>query len=325
MIISQIFDLKSKMHFENLALQVFEHQSAECQVYANYLNQLDINPKSVNHFDQIPFLPIQFFKSHQIISANKKIDKVFLSSGTTGNEQSRHYVSDLNIYKLSYTKGFEIFYGDIKDYTILALLPNYLEREGSSLVFMVDDLIKKSKSPESGFYLNDLESLSAKLIQLNKRNEKVLLIGVSYALLDLVNKYKFHLKNTIIMETGGMKGRRKEMIREELHKILSLGFGVDRIHSEYGMTELLSQAYSKGNGIFETPPWMRIVVRDPEDPLTILPHSKTGGLNVVDLANINSCAFIATQDLGKTNANGTFEIMGRFDNSDIRGCNLMVI
>lgn len=325
MIISQIFDPKSKMHFENLALQVFEHQSAKCPVYANYLNQLDINPKSVNHFDQIPFLPIQFFKSHQIISTNKKIDKVFLSSGTTGNEQSRHYVSDLNIYKLSYTKGFEIFYGDIKDYTILALLPNYLEREGSSLVFMVDDLIKKSKSPESGFYLNDLESLSAKLIQLNKRNEKVLLIGVSYALLDLVNKYKFHLKNIVIMETGGMKGRRKEMIREELHKILSVGFGVDRIHSEYGMTELLSQAYSKGNGIFEAPPWMRIVVRDPEDPLTILPHSKTGGLNVVDLANINSCAFIATQDLGKTNGNGTFEIMGRFDNSDIRGCNLMVI
>ena len=325
MIISQIFDPKGKMHFENLALQVFEHQSSKCQVYANYLNQLDINPKSVNHFDQIPFLPIQFFKSHQIISANKKIDKVFLSSGTTGNEQSRHYVSDLNIYKLSYSKGFEFFYGDIKDYTILALLPNYLEREGSSLVFMVDDLIKKSKSPESGFYLNDLESLSAKLIQLNKRNEKVLLIGVSYALLDLVNKYKFHLKNTIIMETGGMKGRRKEMIREELHKILSVGFGVDRIHSEYGMTELLSQAYSKGNGIFEAPPWMRIVVRDPEDPLTRLPHSKTGGLNVVDLANINSCAFLATQDLGKTNANGTFEIMGRFDNSDIRGCNLMVI
>ena len=325
MIISQIFDPKSKMHFENLALQVFEHQSAKCPVYANYLNQLDINPKSVNHFDQIPFLPIQFFKSHQIISTNKKIDKVFLSSGTTANEQSRHYVSDLNIYKLSYTKGFEVFYGDIKDYTILALLPNYLEREGSSLVFMVDDLIKKSKSPESGFYLNDLESLSAKLIQLDKRNKKVLLIGVSYALLDLVNKYKFHLKNTIIMETGGMKGRRKEMIREELHKILSVGFGVDRIHSEYGMTELLSQAYSKGNGIFEAPPWMRIVVRDPEDPLTILPHSKTGGLNVVDLANINSCAFIATQDLGKVNANGTFEIMGRFDNSDIRGCNLMVI
>ena len=325
MIISQIFDPKSKMHFENLALHIFEHQSEKCPVYANYLNQLDINPKSVNHFDQIPFLPIQFFKSHQIISTNKEIDKVFLSSGTTGSEQSRHYVSDLNIYKLSYTKGFEIFYGDIKDYTILALLPNYLEREGSSLVFMVNDLIKKSKSPESGFYLNDLESLSAKLIQLNKRNEKVLLIGVSYALLDLVNKYKFHLKNTIIMETGGMKGRRKEMIREELHEVLSVGFGVDRIHSEYGMTELLSQAYSKGNGIFEAPPWMRIVVRDPEDPLTILPHSKTGGLNVVDLANINSCAFIATQDLGKANANGTFEIMGRFDNSDIRGCNLMVI
>lgn len=325
MIISQIFDLKSKMHFEKLALQVFQHQSAKCLVYRNYLNHLGINPKSVELFDQIPFLPIQFFKSHKIVSTNKNIDKVFLSSGTTDNGQSRHYISDLNIYKLSYTRGFEIFYGNIEDYTILALLPNYLEREGSSLVFMVDDLIKKSKSSDSEFYLNDLESLSAKLTQLNKRNEKVLLIGVSYALLDLISNFKFHLKNTIIMETGGMKGRRKEMIREELHKSLSLGFGVDKIHSEYGMTELLSQAYSKGNGIFETPPWMRIVIRDPEDPLTILPNSKTGGLNVVDLANINSCSFVATQDLGKTNTNGTFEIIGRFDNSDIRGCNLMVI
>jgi len=325
MAISQIFDLKSKMHFEKLALQVFQHQSTKSPVYRNYLNHLGINPKSVDLFDQIPFLPIQFFKSHQIICTNKKIDKIFLSSGTTDNVQSRHYISDLNIYKQSYTKGFENFYGNIEDYTILALLPNYLEREGSSLVFMVDDLIKKSKSPDSGFYLNDLESLSDKLIKLNKRNEKALLIGVSYALLDLIDRFKFHLKNTIIMETGGMKGRRKEMIRKELHKLLSLGFGVDKIHSEYGMTELLSQAYSKGNGIFKPPPWMRIVVRDPEDPLTILPHSKTGGLNIVDLANINSCSFIATQDLGKTNTDGTFEIMGRFDNSDIRGCNLMVI
>lgn len=324
MLISQIFDPNEKIQFENLALQVFRHQSVKCSTYGNYLYQLGINPKSINYFDQIPFLPIQFFKSQKIISTNKKIDKVFLSSGTTEKVQSRHYVSDLNIYKQSYLTGFEKFYGNIKDYTILALLPSYLERNGSSLIFMVDDLIKKSKSIDSGFYLNDLESLSNKLIQLNERNQKVLLIGVSYALLDLVNKYKFHLKNTIVMETGGMKGRRKEMIREELHQLLSKGFGVDKIHSEYGMTELLSQAYSKGNGIFETPPWMRVLIRDPEDPLSILAHSKTGGLNIVDLANINSCSFIATQDLGKTNANGAFEILGRFDNSDIRGCNLMV-
>lgn len=325
MIISQIFDPNIKIRFEKLALEVFQHQALNCLVYSSYLNELGIEPKSIIHFRQIPFLPIQFFKSHQIISTADKIDKVFLSSGTTGNAQSKHYVSDLNVYKLSYTKGFEHFYGDIKDYTILALLPSYMEREGSSLIYMVDDLIKKSKSSDSGFYLNDLENLSNKLIKLNKRNKKVLLIGVSYALLDLVRKFEFDLKNTIIMETGGMKGKRKEMIREELHKRLSMGFGVDKIHSEYGMTELLSQAYSKGNGYFETPPWMRIVVRDPEDPLTLLPHTKTGGLNIVDLANINSCSFIATQDLGKINANGTFELMGRFDNSDIRGCNLMVI
>jgi hypothetical protein len=325
MIITQIFDPKYDLNFENLALQIFKHQSVKCLVYADYLNHIRINPKDIKHFHQIPFLPIQFFKSHQIVSTNKKIQEVFLSSGTTQNVRSRHYVSDINIYKLSYTKGFEKFYGAINDYTVLALLPSYSESEGSSLIFMVDDLIKKSKSNDSGFYLNNLKSLSDKLIKLNERNEKVILIGVSYALLDLVSKFKFQLKNTIIMETGGMKGKRKEMIRKELHQILSAGFGVDKIHSEYGMTELLSQAYSKGNGLFETPPWMRIVVRDPEDPLMILPHSKTGGLNVVDLANINSCSFIATQDLGKTNFNGTFEILGRFDNSDIRGCNLMVI
>jgi phenylacetate-coenzyme A ligase PaaK-like adenylate-forming protein len=325
MIISQIFDPNIKIGFENLALEVFQHQALNCLVYSSYLNELGIEPKSIIHFRQIPFLPIQFFKTHQIVSSADEIDKIFLSSGTTGNVQSKHYVSDLNVYKLSYIKGFEHFYGDIKDYTILALLPGYMEREGSSLIYMVDDLIKKSKSSDSGFYLNDLENLSNKLIKLNKRNKKVLLIGVSYALLDLVRKFEFDLKNTIIMETGGMKGKRKEMIREELHKRLSMGFGVDKIHSEYGMTELLSQAYSKGNGHFETPPWMRIVVRDPEDPLTLLPPTKTGGLNIVDLANINSCSFIATQDLGKINANGTFELMGRFDNSDIRGCNLMVI
>ena len=325
MIISQIFDPKKKIHFENLALEVFQYQSSNCQVYANYLRELDIDPKSIAEYYKIPFLPIQFFKSHQIISTNNKVEKVFLSSGTTENDQSKHYVSDLDIYQRSYTSCFEYFYGDINDFTILALLPGYLEREGSSLIYMVDDLIRKSNSSDSGFYLNDLENLSNTLNKLNKRNEKVLLIGVTYALLDLLGEFKFKLKNTIIMETGGMKGKRREMIREELHKILSIGFGVDKIHSEYGMTELLSQAYSKGNGSFETPPWMRIVVRDPEDPLTTLPYSKTGGLNIVDLANINSCSFIATQDLGKTNADGTFEIMGRFDNSDIRGCNLMVI
>jgi hypothetical protein len=239
-------------------------------------------------------------------------------------QQSKHYVTDVNLYEQSFKKGFHSFYGNIEDYTILALLPSYLERKGSSLIFMVDNLIKGSKKTESGFYLHNLKELADKLKLLDKANRKVLLIGVTYALLDLIELDKFDLKNTIVMETGGMKGRRKEMIREELHQVLCNGFGVKLIHSEYGMTELLSQAYSKGNGIFECPPWMKILIRDTEDPFTFLPNEKSGGINVIDLANINSCSFIATQDLGKTYQNNTFEVLGRFDNSDIRGCNLMV-
>ena len=239
--------------------------------------------------------------------------------------QSKHLVTDLNVYEESYLKGFEHFYGNIEDYTILALLPSYLERDGSSLIYMVDDLIKKSKKSKSGFYLHNLDELAKNLVDLDKKGEKVLLIGVSFALLDLIEKHKFKLQNTIIMETGGMKGRRKELIREELHAILCEGFGVSQIHSEYGMTELLSQAYSKGNGIFECPPWVKILIRDTEDPLTLLPKGKSGGINVIDLANVNSCSFIATQDLGKKHPDNSFEIIGRFDNSDIRGCNLMVL
>ena len=238
---------------------------------------------------------------------------------------SKHYITDIQLYENSYLDGFQYFYGNIDDYIILALLPNYLERNGSSLVYMVDDLIKKSNAKESGFYLNNLKELSRKLTALDQKNKKILLLGVSYALLDLIEFKKFHLKNTIIMETGGMKGRRKEMVKEELHQLLCNGFGVDKIHSEYGMTELLSQAYSVGDGIFKTPPWMKILTRDTEDALTILPQNRTGGINVIDLANINSCSFIATQDLGKIHADGSFEILGRFDNSDIRGCNLMVV
>jgi hypothetical protein len=325
MIISPIFTADSKINFGDIALHIFHYQSVNCKVYANYIKYLDIDTKSIQQVSQIPFLPIQFFKKNKIISSKKTPEAVFLSSGTTENGQSKHYIIDLNIYKLSFIRGFEFFYGDIRDYTILALLPNYLEQKRSSLVFMVDELIKKSSTSDSGFYLNDLDNLASNIIKLDKNKEKVLLIGVSYALLDLVDKYNFNLNNTIIMETGGMKGRRKEMIREELHKLLIKGFGVKTIHSEYGMTELLSQAYSDGNGLFKTPPWMKVFARDTEDPLTILPSSKTGALNIVDLANINSCSFIATQDLGKTYANGTFEVLGRFDNSDIRGCNLMVI
>ena len=320
-----IFNTLNSTDFEKLALEVFQFQAQHNAVYKQFIKLLKVNPLAVDSVRKIPFLPIEFFKSHKILSSTTKIEETFLSSGTTGQAQSKHFVTDISVYEESFTKGFEYFYGSIEEYTVLALLPSYLERNGSSLIYMANDFIEKSNNPKSGFYLNNLEELRKNLQELDKNNQKVLLIGVSFALLDLVETYKFNLKNTIIMETGGMKGRRKELIREELHQILKEGFGVSEIHSEYGMTELLSQGYSKGNGIFGCPPWMKILTRDPEDALTILPEGKSGGINVIDLANINSCSFIATQDLGKTYANGTFEVLGRFDNSDIRGCNLLVL
>lgn len=320
-----IFNLHSNNEFEKMALGIFQFQAENNLVYKEFLTHLNVDIQSIDKIEKIPFLPIQFFKSHKIISSEAIVQRIFLSSGTTGSENSKHFVTDLTIYEESFTKGFEHFYGPISAFTVLALLPSYLERDGSSLIYMVNDFIQKSKNEKSGFYLNNLEKLTQNLVELDKNNEKVLLIGVSFALLDLVEKHKFKLKNTVVMETGGMKGRRKELIRDELHQILRKGFEVENIHSEYGMTELLSQAYSKGNGIFECPPWMKILTRDTEDALTILPEGKSGGINVIDLANINSCSFIATQDLGKTYPNGTFEVLGRFDNSDIRGCNLMVI
>ena len=323
--INNIFSIKNEIEFNKKALEVFKHQFKNNKVYRSFCDLLYIHPSDITKIEDIPFLPIQFFKQRKIVSSLDEVDELFTSSGTTGSITSKHYVTDINLYKESYLKGFHHFYGDIEEYIILALLPNYLERKGSSLVYMVDDLIRKSKQEESGFYLNNLEDLAKKLAQLNNLNKKVLLIGVSFALLDLIEKHQFKLTNTVIMETGGMKGRRKELIRNELHQLLSIGFGVEKIHSEYGMTELLSQAYSKGNGIFETPPWMKILTRDTEDALTIQPIGNTGGINVIDLANYNSCSFIATQDLGKTHHNNTFEIIGRFDNSDIRGCNLMVL
>ncbi|WP_430929206.1 acyl transferase [Polaribacter marinivivus] len=323
--INNIFSIKNEIEFNKKALEVFKHQFKNNKVYRSFCDLLYIHPSDITKIEDIPFLPIQFFKQRKIVSSLDEVDEIFTSSGTTGSITSKHYVTDINLYKESYLKGFHHFYGDIEEYTVLALLPNYLERKGSSLVYMVDDLIRKSKQEQSGFYLNNLEELAKKLTQLNHQHMKVLLIGVSFALLDLIEKHQFKLTNTIIMETGGMKGRRKELIRNELHQLLSIGFGVEKIHSEYGMTELLSQAYSKGNGIFETPPWMKILTRDTEDALTIQPTGNTGGINVIDLANYNSCSFIATQDLGKTHHNNTFEIIGRFDNSDIRGCNLMVL
>lgn len=320
-----IFSIASKKEFEKIALKVFRHQYDNNTVYHNFCNLLGKSKQNVKSIKDIPFLPIQFFKNNRVVSNQEPIKITFTSSGTTGSSTSSHYLTDLNYYEQSFRQAFSQFYGNIEDYTILALLPSYLEREGSSLIYMVDDLIESSNNPNSGFYLHNYNELITKLTALDKEAENVLLIGVTYALLDLIEIQPFQLNNTIIMETGGMKGKRREMIREELHKILYSGFGVSKIHSEYGMTELLSQAYSLGDGVFECPPWMDIFIRDTEDALSYVDYNKTGGINVIDLANINSCSFIATQDLGKKYTNQTFEVLGRFDNSDIRGCNLMVL
>ncbi|MGY6649355.1 LuxE/PaaK family acyltransferase [Wenyingzhuangia sp. IMCC45574] len=311
-------------NFEEQALRVFQHQALHCKVYKDFINLLNVDISKVDTIRKIPFLPIQFFKSHRIVSNTNKIQETFLSSGTTGMSQSKHLVTDVSAYENSYLKAFEQFYDSIEEYTILALLPSYLERNGSSLIYMVDDLIQKSNNSNSGFYLHNHQELYDKLQELEVKQTKTLLIGVSFALLDFIEKFQCQLKHTIVMETGGMKGKRKEMIREELHAALKKGFGVNNIHSEYGMTELLSQAYFEDSQKFNCPPWMKILVRDTEDALTLLPNGKSGGINVIDLANYNSCSFIATQDLGKVYQDGTFDVLGRFDNSDIRGCNLLV-
>jgi phenylacetate-coenzyme A ligase PaaK-like adenylate-forming protein len=322
---TSIFAISSQKQFEKIALKVFRFQYQNNLVYQEFCDLLKTDVPKVKSLQQIPFLPIQFFKSHQVVSNTNEIEATFTSSGTTGINTSKHLVTDRSIYEESYRKGFSQFYGNIEDYVVLALLPSYLEREGSSLVYMVQDLIQLSKHSDSGFYLHNHDELIKNLIELDRSGQNVILIGVTYALLDLIEKQQFQLQNTIIMETGGMKGKRKEMIREELHEMLCEGFGVSMIHSEYGMTELLSQAYSLGNGVFECPSWIQVLIRDTENALSYIPQGKTGGMNVIDLANINSCSFIATQDLGKKNPNNSFEVLGRFDNSDIRGCNLMVL
>jgi phenylacetate-coenzyme A ligase PaaK-like adenylate-forming protein len=322
----QQFDFLSvtQQNFEEQALAVFQHQAEHCKVYKDFLGYLNVNPKKITSTQEIPFLPIQFFKSHRIVSNNNPIQETFLSSGTTGMSQSQHLVTDVSIYEKSYLKAFEQFYGDIREYTVLALLPSYLERNGSSLIYMVEDLIHKSQNQNSGFYLHNHQELFDKLKEQENKQAKTILIGVSFALLDFIEKFNCNLKHTIVMETGGMKGKRKEMIREELHEELKKGFGLENIHSEYGMTELLSQAYFDDSQKFNCPPWMKILIRDTEDALSLLPIGKSGGINVIDLANINSCSFIATQDLGKVYNNGQFDVLGRFDNSDIRGCNLLI-
>ena len=318
----EIFDIKNDAEFEMLALSIFDYQMESNSIYAPYA-ALILKGKAPNNIFEIPFFPISFFKTEQIICQGRPVEEVFLSSGTTG-DQSKHLVSDISLYRESYLKAFELFYGDITQYCILSLLPNYREREGSSLIYMVDDLISKSKHEQSGFYLNDYESLSMRLQKLEKEGQKTILFGVSYALLDLAEQFPQKLEHTIIIETGGTKGKRKEMLKEELHQNLKAAFSLEVIHSEYGMSELLSQSYSNGEGIFKSPPWKKVLIRDTNDPLTIIGDNKTGGINVIDLANIYSCPFIATQDLGKTFEDGTFTVLGRFDNSDLRGCNLLL-
>jgi len=324
MLHDRIFRITKHKHFNSCCLEVFRYQSKNVSVYKAFLDQLGINPLNINECRKIPFLPISFFKTRKILADEQTESLVFTSSGTTGINKSKHFLPDIRLYEKSFVNSFKLFYGEPSDYHILALLPDYLERENSSLVFMVNKLIKLSESPESGFYLHNLEELALKLKKLQEGNKMVLLIGVTYALLDLAEKFPMPLSNTIVMETGGMKGKREEITRSRLHEILKDKLGTAEIHSEYGMTELLSQCYSSGNGIFRAPPWMKIMVREINDPFKIDAETGSGGINIIDLANIYSCCFIETKDLGHLHHGGSFEITGRFDNSDTRGCNLMV-
>ena len=319
-----IFNINTPEQFKQAALAVFQHQATNCEVYKSFLFHLKVSPSAIKTVEQIPFLPISFFKSHEVKSADEPAEVVFSSSGTTGQIQSKHLVTDVTLYVESFNKAFEQFYGPANESCILALLPSYQEREGSSLIYMVDALIAQSGHAASGYFLNNNQGLYDTLLQLKAQKQRTILIGVTYALLDFIESYTLDFPELIVMETGGMKGKRKEMVRDELHELLTAGFGVMHIHSEYGMTELLSQGYSYGDGIFNCPAWMNIMLRDTNDPLSLLKNKQSGGINVIDLANLNSCSFIATQDLGKIYPDGSFEVLGRFDNADIRGCNLLV-
>ncbi len=322
---NDVFSIQNQLDFEEIAMHVFRFQAKYNKVYTEFISHLGIDAEKVDSIHDIPFLPIEFFKSQEIITQpSLGNETIFSSSGTTGTIQSKHIVKDTSWYINSFRKGFELFYGDVKEYIIIALLPSYLERSGSSLIYMCDDLIKKSEDVRSGFYLNEFEKIKNIIEESNESEKKVLLIGVTYALLDFAEAFPFQMQNCIVMETGGMKGKRKEMLREEVHLILKKAFHLNRIHSEYGMTELLSQAYSNGDGIFRCPPWMKVLVRETHDPFSYQQFHKSGGINIIDLANIHSCSFIATEDLGRLYPDERFEVIGRFDSSDIRGCNLLV-
>ena len=346
----EVFTIRTKKDFEYKALEIFRQQAENNSVYKKYVEQLGINPENVKSVAQIPFLPIEFFKTQKVVCKSqvsslgspslRDKSQVFLSSGTTGMTRSKHYVSDIKLYETSFRKCFELFYGDVRKYYILAFLPSYYENKSSSLLYMVNDLMKRNGKKESRFYKNNEQKLLLnRMNKLISEKKKVILFGVSYALLDLtptaglspLSHGRGVRGEVIVLETGGMKGRHEEITREELHKTLCEKFyGSEKnlpagrqVHSEYGMTELLSQAYSKGDGIFNSPPWMKVLVRDVNDPFYFLPHGKTGALNIIDLANINSCSFIATQDVGRIHKNNSFEVLGRMDNSDLRGCNLL--
>ncbi|CAG5087149.1 LuxE/PaaK family acyltransferase [Parvicella tangerina] len=324
-LISNIFEISSDHDFNECALELFHLQYKNVQVYKDYCDLLNVNRETINSFLEIPFLPIQFFKSKKVIwnDFNPDDAKLFLSSGTTATGRSHHYVHDLELYERSFVSTFKQFYGSPEEWTILALLPSYQEQGNSSLIYMVDKLIEQSQNENSGYYLNSEDTLKV-LNSLPNQGSKTLLFGVSYALLDLIESQTFDLPNLAVMETGGMKGRRKELTKTELHDLLKTGFNVSGIHSEYGMTELLSQGYSRGDEWFDFPKWMKPVLRKTNDPLTLIDQEgKTGGINIIDLANVYSCAFIATQDLGRME-NGRLKIMGRFDHSDTRGCNLLI-
>ncbi len=318
-----IFNLQSPFEFNEIAVSLFRYQYRENEIYRSFVDALGVSESQVYHPEQIPFLPVSFFKTHKVISGGYSEELIFESSGTTGMETSKHYVVDASCYQESFTRGLQLAYGDLSQYVIFALLPSYLERKNSSLVYMVEKILLQSNRQMGGFYLNELDELHHQLEEAQRLGLKIMLIGVTFALLDMAEKFPISIPDAIIIETGGMKGRRSEITRMELHEQLCEGFGVQKIHSEYGMTELLSQAWSAGDGIFRCPPWMKVMIADTNDPLSYLETGRSGGINIIDLANFHSCSFIATQDLGRVFDDGSFEVLGRFDNSDIRGCSLL--
>ena len=317
--LNRIFKLQEEREFEALALSVFRRQAEQCAPYREYIERMGVNPHAVQRIEEIPFLPIRLFKTHEVYCGEEAPEVIFTSSATTGMTPSRHPMASLALYERAFTEAFRRFYGEPSEWSLYGLLPNYLQRSGSSLVYMADRLIQACGS--GGFYLDEYERLIA---DLESDPKPKILLGVSYALWDLAERYAPKLHDTIVMETGGMKGHREELPKEAFHKILCEAFGVERIHSEYGMAELTSQAYSKGENRFYCPAWMRVAVRDVNDPLDVRFEAGRGGLNIIDLANYYSCSFLQTEDVARRYADGSFEVEGRIDHSEIRGCNLLV-